>query len=55
MPERGLDWFFVATEACGGETSDLGLPRGFLEYLTIYREKRGAGGHQGGHNPPGPA
>ena len=21
----GLDWFSVATEACGGETSDLGL------------------------------
>jgi hypothetical protein len=23
--ERGLDWFFVATEACSSETSDLGL------------------------------
>ena len=43
VPERGLDWFFVATEACGGGTLDLGLPRGFLEYLTIYREKRGCG------------
>ena len=25
MPERGLDWFSLATEACGGGTSDLGL------------------------------
>ena len=33
----------VDTEACGGGTSDLGLPPGFLEYLTIYRTKRGCG------------
>ena len=25
VPERGLDWFSVATEPCGGGTSDLGL------------------------------
>ena len=25
VPEQGLDWFFVATEACGSGTSDLGL------------------------------
>ena len=25
VPERGLDWFLVATEACGGGTPDLGL------------------------------
>jgi hypothetical protein len=24
VPERALDWFFVATEACGGGTPDLG-------------------------------
>ena len=57
MPERGLDWFFVATEACGGETSDLGLPRGFLEYLAVYRVKRLCGRSPRGHNPlatPGP-
>jgi hypothetical protein len=29
VPERALDWFFVATEACGGGTPDLGL---FLEF-----------------------
>ena len=43
VPERGLDWFFVATEACGSGTSDLGLPQGFLEYLAIYRAKRRCG------------
>src|SRR3990170_389668 len=43
VPERGLDWFFVATEACGDGTSDLGLPRGFLEYLGIYSAKRQCG------------
>ena len=26
VPERGLDWFSVATDPCGGGTSDLGLP-----------------------------
>ena len=40
MPKWGLDWFLVATEPCGGGTSDLGFPRGFLEYLG---EKRGCG------------
>ena len=45
VPERGLDWFSVATEACVGGTSHLGLPRGFLEYLRIYRVK-------GGGRPP---
>ena len=24
VPEQGLDWFLVATEACGGGTPDLG-------------------------------
>ena len=43
VPERGLDWFFVATEACDGGTSDLGSPRGFLEYLGIYRAEKGCG------------
>ena len=40
VPERGLDWFL---EDCGGGTSDLGLPQGFLEYLGIYSAKRGCG------------
>ena len=24
VPKQGLDWFFMAIEACSGETSDLG-------------------------------
>ena len=43
VPERGLDWFSVATEPCGGGTSDLGLPRRVFEYLGIYSAKRGCG------------
>src|SRR3990170_8517008 len=43
VPEQGLDWFFMATEACGGGTSDLSTPLGFLEYLGIYRVKRRCG------------
>ena len=43
VPEWGLDWFSMAIEPCGGGTSYLGLPRGFLEYLEIYRAKRGCG------------
>ena len=39
----GLDWFFVATEACGGGTSNLSTPLGFLEYLGIYMAKRRCG------------
>ena len=39
--ETGSRLVFMATEACGGGTSNLGLPRVFfLEYLTIYRAKR---------------
>ena len=30
VPKQGLDWFFMAIEACGGETSDLASPLGFL-------------------------
>ena len=36
VPERAPDWFFVALEACGGGTPDLGL---FLEvsvFIGIY-------------------
>ena len=43
VTKRGPDWLSVATEPCGGGTSDLGSPRGFLEYLGIYRVKKGYG------------
>ena len=43
VPERGLDWFLVATEPCGGGTSDLGEPQRVSEYLGIYSAKKGYG------------
>ena len=53
MPEWAPDWFSVAIEACSGGTSDLGSSLGILEYFTINRAKRSAGGHRGGQNPSG--
>ena len=37
MSERALDWFFVATEACGGGTPDLG------SVLEVWGYIRGVG------------
>ena len=37
VPERAPDWFFVATEACGGETLDLG------SVLEVWGYIRGVG------------
>ena len=36
VPERALDWFFVAIEACGGETSDLGYFLGVSVFIGIF-------------------
>ena len=47
MPEQGPDWFFVALEACGGGTPDLGSVLEVLGYVGIY----GCKGYVGG--PPG--
>jgi hypothetical protein len=62
VPEQAPDWFFVATEACGGVTSDLGL---FLEVLVFIggvgvgdksrgptRRQQGRGRALGGRPPP---
>ena len=35
-PERAPDWFFVATEACGGGTPDLGFFLGVLVFIGIF-------------------
>ena len=35
VPEQGPDWFFVAIEACGGGTPDLGY---FLEVSVFVGE-----------------
>ena len=40
----GLDWFSVATEACGGGSPDLGL---FLE-VSVYIRGVGVGDKSGG-------
>ena len=47
VPERGPDWFFMALEACGGGTPDLGSVLEVLGYVGIY----GCKGYVGG--PPG--
>jgi hypothetical protein len=44
VPERALDWFLVATEACGGGTPDLGF---FLE-VTVFIGTFGVGFTSGG-------
>jgi hypothetical protein len=62
VPERAPDWFFVATEACGGGTPDLGL---FLEVLVFIggvrigdksrgstRRRQGRGARPRGRPPP---
>ena len=36
VPERAPDWFFLATEACGGGTPDLGFFLGFLVFIGIF-------------------
>ena len=36
VPERAPDWFFVATEASGGGTPDLGFFWGVSEFIGIY-------------------
>ena len=36
VPERVPGWFFVATEACGGGTSDLGYFLGVSVFVRIF-------------------
>ena len=41
VPERAPDWFFVALEACGGGTPDLGLfleVYGFIGFFGKYKK-----------------
>ena len=44
VPEQGLGWFLVATEACGGGTPDLFCSTMFLGYMDIYRQKKSVRG-----------
>ena len=48
VPERGLDWFSVATEASGGGTPDLISVLEVLGYVGIYGCRRYVGGPKGG-------
>ena len=44
VPERGLDWFSVATEHCNGGTSDLGLSllvSLFIGFFTLVSREDG--------------
>ena len=34
--ERGLDWFFMPTEGCGGGTPDLGFFSGVSVFIRIF-------------------
>ena len=36
VPEPGPDWLFVATEACGGGTADLGFFSGVYVFIGIF-------------------
>ena len=36
VPEQGPDWLFMATEACGGGTSDLGLFLGVYVFIRFF-------------------
>ena len=43
VPEQGPDWFLVATEACGGETPDLGYVLEVWGYIrgVVIKNKSG--------------
>jgi hypothetical protein len=36
VPERAPDWFFMATEACGGGTPNLGFFLGVSGFIGIF-------------------
>ena len=45
--EWGLDWFLVATEACGGGTPDLGYVLGVSVYIRGFGIGNKSGGSPG--------
>ena len=47
VPERGPDWFLVATEACGGGTPDLSSVLEVFGYVGIYGCRECVGGATG--------
>ena len=57
VPEQGPDWFLVPTEACGGETPDLGYVLGVSVYIRGFGVENKSGGlrdiHEAGARPGG--
>ena len=51
----GLDWFSVATEACGGGTPNLGYVLGVSVYIRGFGVGNKSGGLRGGHEVGGRA
>ena len=47
VPEWAPDWFFVATEACGGGTHGLGLFLGVSIFIGIFGVRNKSGGPRG--------
>ena len=57
VPERAPDWFFMATEACGGGTPDLSFFLGVSGFIGIFASVSSQGGPRvsdkaGGRPPP---
>ena len=44
VPKQGLNWFFMAIEACGGGTPDLGLFLGVYIFIGIFGIENKSGG-----------
>ena len=49
VPEQGPDWFFVATEACGGGTPDLCCVMEVWGYIRGVYVGNKSGGTRGSH------
>ena len=54
VPERAPDWFFVAIEACSGETSDLGFFSEVSIFIRIFGVGNKSGGARGAHKQGAP-
>jgi len=53
--ERDPDWFFMAIEAYGSGTSDLGFFLGVFLFIRIFEVGNKSGGARGAHKPWGRA
>ena len=53
VPERALERFLVAIEACGGGTPGLSSVLEVLRYMELYRQKKHVRGATGPHEAGG--